>query len=193
MITNTRKLRLLCGPMMACKTSELLRSANRLSRCNKNKCLWVHNLKDTRSKDADKIFTNGGERDLDDRCTKQKVQSLQEVQLPLGTTHIFIDEAQFYAPEEVQSIVIDKWYLTLGLDVTLSALTTDFRSTLWPSVALLFRFAEIEHFTAICEVCGSDATMTAQRVVAPQNLVNVGGAEKYQALCVHCYVNHTHQ
>jgi thymidine kinase len=97
-----------------------------------------------------------------------------------------IDEAQFFGPGIVDVCnVLTK----AGIKVICAGLKQDFKGDAFGSMGdLLVQADYITPLTAICNVCGEEATKT-QRLVngiaakrnAPQVLV--GGVESYQASC----------
>lgn len=99
---------------------------------------------------------------------------------------VFIDEAQFLAPEQV-------WQLArvsdlLGIPVMAYGLRTDFQGKLFPGSQELLAIAdELREVRTIC-FCGRKATMVARldeegQVVREGAQVDVGGNEKYVSFC----------
>lgn len=99
---------------------------------------------------------------------------------------VFIDEAQFLAPEQVWQLarVSDR----LGIPVMAYGLRTDFQGKLFPGSQELLAIAdELREVRTIC-FCGRKATMVARldeegEVVREGAQVDVGGNEKYVSFC----------
>ncbi|NAZ37440.1 thymidine kinase [Rubellimicrobium sp. CFH 75288] len=99
---------------------------------------------------------------------------------------VLVDEAQFLTPAQV-------WQLAratddLGIPVMAYGLRTDFRGELFPGSAALLAWAdEMREVRTICH-CGRKATMVVRRDAAGRALrdgpqVEIGGEERYEALC----------
>ncbi len=102
------------------------------------------------------------------------------------TTVVAIDEAQFFdwkVAEIVQQLV-DR-----GIRVIVAGLDMDFRGEPFGPIPILLTQAEdVQKLTAICIVCGEEATRT-QRLIdgrpatVDDPIILVGGTEEYQARC----------
>jgi len=91
-----------------------------------------------------------------------------------------IEEAQFFAPSIVETVQIlverDKRVILAGLDM-------DAWGRPFGSMPILMAIAEqVNKYTAICTVCGGDATRS-QKIVASGDLEDVGASDKYEARC----------
>ncbi len=99
---------------------------------------------------------------------------------------VFIDEAQFLAPEQVWQLAcaVDD----LGVPVMCYGLRVDFRGELFPGSARLLALAdEMREVRTICH-CGKKATMVVRqdetgRVLTDGAQVQIGGNETYVSLC----------
>ncbi|MBA4784580.1 MULTISPECIES: thymidine kinase [Pseudorhizobium] len=99
---------------------------------------------------------------------------------------VFIDEAQFLAPEQVWQLarLADR----CGIPVMAYGLRTDFQGKLFPGSQELLAIAdELREVRTIC-FCGRKATMVARldeegKVVLEGAQVDVGGNEKYVSFC----------
>jgi thymidine kinase len=81
-----------------------------------------------------------------------------------------------------------------GIRVICAGLDCDFKGDPFPVMANLLARAEyVTKLTAICTVCGKEATMT-QRLIDGEPaydddpVVLVGASESYEARCRHCHV-----
>lgn len=99
---------------------------------------------------------------------------------------IFVDEAQFLAPDQVWQLarVVDD----LNLPVLCYGLRVDFRGELFPGSATLLALAdEMREVRTICR-CGRKATMVIRqddlgRPIREGAQVQIGGNETYVSLC----------
>jgi thymidine kinase len=99
---------------------------------------------------------------------------------------IGIDEVQFFGAELIDDINI---LLNCGVRIIVSGLDQDFRKEPFGIVPYLMAVADkLDKLSAICQICGADATKT-QRLVNGKpatlegNVILVGGTEQYQARC----------
>ena len=99
---------------------------------------------------------------------------------------VFIDEAQFLAPEQVWQLarVVDD----LRVPVMAYGLRVDFQGNLFPGSATLLALAdEMREARTICH-CGKKATMVVRqdadgKVLTAGDQVVIGGNESYVSLC----------
>ena len=107
---------------------------------------------------------------------------------------ILVDEAQFLTPEQVNQLaaIAD----TLNINVMCFGLRTDFQTHLFPGSMRLFEVAD--EITEIKSSCSCDTkTMFNARIDAEGNIVTsgnqveVGGDDRYVALCRKCYYERT--
>jgi thymidine kinase len=115
-------------------------------------------------------------------------------QAPLGC--VLVDEAQFLSREQVFQLarVCDR----LGVPVLCYGLRTDFRAELFEGSATLLGIADsLQEIKAICS-CGRKATMNlrvdaAGRAVTEGAQTEIGGNDRYVALCRRHYMEQTGQ
>lgn len=107
---------------------------------------------------------------------------------------ILVDEAQFLTPEQVDQLaaIADN----LGINVMCFGLRTDFQTHLFPGSRRLFEVAD--DLIEVKSSCSCDTkTMFNARVDSEGNIVTegaqveVGGDERYVALCRKCYYERT--
>ena len=106
---------------------------------------------------------------------------------------VIVDEAQFLTEEQVDQLsdVAD----FLDVEVMCFGLRTDFQSHLFSGSKRLFEIAdEIEEIKSSCE-CGEKKTSINARfdengqIVTEGGQVEIGGNEKYKAICRKCWKN----
>lgn len=104
---------------------------------------------------------------------------------------VLIDECQFLEEEQVDQLAMVVDYL--GINVMCYGLRTDFRSKLFPAAKRLFELAdELEVIKSYCSCGEHNATINARideegNVVTSGKQIEVGGDDKYVALCRKCW------
>lgn len=105
---------------------------------------------------------------------------------------LLIDEAQFLAPEQVDQLahIVDDY----GCNVVCYGLRTDFRTRLFPGSRRLFEIADtIEELKSTC-TCGRKTIVNARldsagHILTQGEQVQIGGNERYIAVCRKCWSN----
>lgn len=106
---------------------------------------------------------------------------------------VIVDEAQFLTEEQVDQLsdVVD----FLDINVMCFGLRTDFQSKLFPGSKRLFEIAdELEEIKSSCE-CGEKKSSINARfdengeIVTEGSQVEIGGNDKYKAICRKCWKN----
>ncbi|MDD2961612.1 MAG: thymidine kinase [Muribaculaceae bacterium] len=103
---------------------------------------------------------------------------------------ILIDEAQFLTAEQVDQLsrIVDDY----GSNIICYGLRTDFQSKLFEGSKRLFEIADsIDEIKSTC-TCGRKTIINARidrngDIVTDGNQVEIGGDDKYIALCRHCW------
>jgi len=109
--------------------------------------------------------------------------------MPIHLT--IVDEAQFLTEDQVDEFKAIAE--TLGIPVYCYGLRTDFRTKLFPGSARLFEIcSKAVELESICS-CGKPAIINARfskgRLMTRGAQVDIGGDEKYKALCYSCWKN----
>lgn len=107
---------------------------------------------------------------------------------------ILVDEAQFLTTEQVEQLAqsVDDF----GCNVVCYGLRTDFRGYLFEGSKRLFELADtIDEVKSTC-TCGRKTIMNARidsagNVITEGEQVEIGGNERYMALCRKCWHNKT--
>ena len=100
---------------------------------------------------------------------------------------IIVDECQFCSSAQIDELK----ELTKFVPVLCYGLKTDFRTKLFPGSKRLVEIADsLMELKAICE-CGRKATVNARfkngYLVTKGSVIDIGGDEKYKAMCYDCY------
>lgn len=177
------KLELIVGPMFAGKTEELIRKVRRATYAKKSVVIFKP-LMDTRyaedyvvshNQDKVKAINVESSNDIVNYCNENQ-----------GIDIIAIDEVQFIKGDVVEDL---KNLADEGYHVICSGLNTDFRDEPFGFMSELIAISDsVSVISAICVICGNDATKT-QRLIEnkPANyndpIILLGQAESYEARC----------
>jgi thymidine kinase len=175
------RIEVICGPMFAGKTEELLRRVRRAVIAGRRVVVVGHVLDERAG--TDRLASHAG---LDHPSITASTAAEIERAVAPDTEIVAIDEAQFFGPDlvPVLSRLADG-----GLVVMVAGLDVTFDGEPFEPLPTLMALAErVDKLTAICAVCGEDAVFHVRVVspnAAPDALVadHVGGTEKYQARC----------
>lgn len=176
----------ICGPMFAGKTEELIRRVRRMDFAKRRYVIFKP-LIDNRYSITEVVSHN-----------KSKVEAINiEKSLEIykyindDIAAVIIDEVQFF-DEDIVNICRD--LADKGLRVICAGLDSDFRGTPFNNVAQILAMAEnVTKLTAICVVCGEEATKT-QRIVNGRPAkysdptILVGEKDSYEPRCRKCHV-----
>ncbi|MBQ8451412.1 MAG: thymidine kinase [Clostridia bacterium] len=100
---------------------------------------------------------------------------------------IIVDECQFCTVKQIDELK----ELSEIVPVTCYGLKTDFRTKLFPGSKRLIEVADkLTELFSVCE-CGKPAIFNARfsngKLVTSGSVIEIGGDEKYKALCYSCY------
>lgn len=181
-------IEIICGPMFAGKSEELLRRINRLIYAKKNFLVFKPDI-DNRYSETEVV--SHSKRSYKAHSIKNGVDILKYISK--DTEVICIDEVQFF--DETIIDVIET-LANRGIRVITAGLDTDFKGDPFPiTSSLLSRAEEVTKLTAICSICGKAASKTQRLIngeIASSDgpIVLVGAKESYEARCRnHHYVN----
>lgn len=176
--TTIGHIEVICGPMFAGKTEELIRRIKRLEYAKKNVLVFKPTI-DNRYSNSKIVSHDKSEK------ASINVSFPEEIlkHLKKDTHCVVIDEAQFFT-SKIVSVV--QSLADTGLRVIVAGLDTDFKGEPFGPMPELLAVAEkIDKLTAICVISGEPATRT-QRLIdgKPANyndpVVLVAGAESYE-------------
>jgi thymidine kinase len=178
-------IEVICGPMFAGKSEELIRRIKRLEYAKKKTLVFKPSIDIRYSSNEVVSHSNLKTKSI---AIKESKEILDYVDS--STFAIAVDEVQFLDKE---IIYLAQKLALKGIRVILGGLDTDFRGEPFPITASLMTIAEdVLKLTAICVVCGAPATKT-QRIIngKPAHysdpIIKVGAAEAYEPRCRHCH------
>ena len=180
-MSDAGRIEVICGPMFAGKTEELLRRVRRAVIAGRGVLVFDHAL-DTRHS-AGRLASHAG---IDHPATM--VANAAEILHAVGDRRgmVAIDEAQFFGPDLVD---VAGELAGRGLVVAIAGLDVTFDGLPFEPLPSLMALAErVDKLTAICTVCGEDAVYhvrLAATMTTATDLVaeHVGSEDKYQARC----------
>ncbi|MBN0041242.1 thymidine kinase [Cellulosimicrobium cellulans] len=183
------RVEVVCGPMFAGKTEELLRRVRRAEVARRRVEVVGHVL-DTR-RGAGTVSSHSGLA-IPSRTARDAADLARLVHDGSPLDLVAVDEAHFFGPDlvdVVQRLADD------GLVVVVAGLDVTFDARPFEPLPTLAALAErVDKLTAVCAVCGQDAAFHV-RVVAEATAddgrrdpllpvaAHVGGAESYEARC----------
>ena len=180
-MSNPGRLEVICGPMFAGKTEELLRRVRRAEVAGRRVVVINHAL-DIRH-GTDRVASHAG---LAYPSVSATTPEEVERAVPDGTEIVAIDEAHFFGPN---LIPVAGRLADSGMTVIVAGLDVTFEGRPFEPLPSLVALAErVDKLTAICAVCGEEAVFhvrVAQSSASPTDPVaeHVGGLDKYQARC----------
>jgi thymidine kinase len=178
-------IEVVCGPMFAGKSEELIRRIKRLEYAKKKTIVFKPSIDNRYSNDEVVSHSNLKTKSISIRHSKEILDYVDST-----TFAIAVDEVQFLDKDIID--VAQKLALK-GIRVILAGLDTDFRGEPFSITASAMTIAEdVTKLTAICVVCGAPATKT-QRIIngKPASyhdpIMKVGASEAYEPRCRHCH------
>lgn len=181
-------IEVICGPMFAGKSDELIRKLKRLEYADVEYIIFKPKI-DTRT--TNEIRSRTGLSNYAHQIS-DPYRILDHIMNDRNTYKVVaIDEAQFF--DEKLTDVCDI-LANHGFVVYVAGLDRDFRGDPFGPIPSLLTKADVIHkLTAICTECGAPATMT-QRLINNKpasydsDLVLIGNTESYAPRCRHCHI-----
>lgn len=178
-------IEVISGPMFAGKTEELIRRVKRMEYAKKNYMIFKPAI-DTRYSKNEVVSHNKKTLNAISISHGSDIKR----HLKDDTQAIVIDEVQFF-DESLLKYVMD--FADNGYRVICAGLDTDFRGEPFGVVGPLMAVSEsVTKLTAICCVCGEEATRT-QRIIDGKPafyddpIILVGANDSYEARCRCCH------
>lgn len=178
-LDTTGFIEVVCGPMFAGKTEELIRRVKRLHFAKQNVLVFKPSIDTRYSSEA--LLVSHSELTTNAIFISHSSDILKYIQL--DTDAVVIDEAQFL---DVGIIKVVDDLANRGLRVIVGGLDLDFKGEPFGPMPQLLAIAEyVTKLTAICSKTGKPATRT-QRLINNQPakvndpIIVVGAAESYE-------------
>jgi thymidine kinase len=178
-------LEVICGPMFAGKSEELIRRIKRLEYAKKKTLVFKPAIDNRYSETEVVSHSNLKTKSIAITESKDILDYIDST-----TFAVAVDEVQFLDKE---LLIIAQKLALKGIRVILAGLDTDFRGEPFPMTGALMTLAEdVTKLTAICVVCGAPATKT-QRMINGQParysdpIIKVGASGAYEPRCRHCH------
>ncbi|UYO99125.1 thymidine kinase [Oceanotoga sp. DSM 15011] len=174
------RLVLIVGPMYSGKTSELLSYVEIYHLGKKNYKAFKPSI-DNRYDETFIVSHNN---------TRVKAYPIKEPKeifkiLEGNEKAVFIDEIQFIS-EELKDIILN--LIDKGIDVFCSGLDLSFKNNIFPTTSILMGYAdEVIKKKAVCHECGEYTGTISYKTVENGGEIDVGGFDKYIAVCRDCY------
>ena len=171
-------LTLVCGPMFAGKTTELIGRVE-CARAGGRRVLVAKPVRDVRYA-PDAVVTHAGSREL-----AVAVHDLREL-APRAVGHdlVAIDELHFFADGAVAPI---EGLLAAGTSVVAAGCDIDhFGDVFAPFDSLLPRAHEVRRIAGTCARCGGPSTHS-ERLTPLRERIVVGGIGDFVATCARCF------
>jgi len=180
------RLEVIAGCMFSGKTEELIRRVRRAGYAGRRVSVFDHALDEERYRAGFANSHSGWEVKTHSTSNPREIY---RIACEENAEVVAVDEAQFFSDLlPACDALADR-----GARVVVAGLNLDFRGEPFESlVSILSRADHITLLSAICTLCGEEATRT-QRLIdgepAPYNgpRIQIGGAESYQARCRHCH------
>lgn len=182
-MTNKGKIELICGPMFSGKSTELIRLVDRLTIAGE-RCVIFKPKIDNRYIPS-KLCTHSK---IEKECVviDKAFGIIEYLYNNRDISVVAVDEAQFF-DDDITNIL--KELSNAGYDIIIAGLDKDFRGEPFGPIKELICLAEyVYKLTAVCNVCGEEASYT-QRIIdgipASYNseIIVVGEKDNYQARC----------
>lgn len=180
------------GPMGCSKTANALMT--RYNALANNQHVWlIKPAVDTRDdrlcKDGSKIPIIRSRIGIEAEATP--IYAMDHIAPPANTSIIICDEAQFLQSWQVDEL--NELSKDFDIPVLCYGLRTDFKTRLFTGSQRLFEIADrIVELETFCE-CGRKAALTAKfrdgKLVLSGNQIDIGGDDKYKAMCYRCWRN----
>lgn len=183
--TGKGSLEVICGPMFAGKSEELIRRLRRAQIAKQRVAVFKHSIDDRY--DAQSVTSHNGTK-LKAHATESSSEIL-EIVSKNNYNVIGIDEVQFYSSDIIDTIQI---LCDRGVRVIVAGLDLDYkRVPFGPTPTLLALANSVTKLSAICTECGKEAYYS-KRIVNDSNndsVILVGAEEGHVARCRPCYLN----
>ncbi len=176
-------IEVICGPMFAGKTEELIRRVKR--------CLLANQKVAIIKPDIDKRYSSEDIVSHEGRQLKAiPIKDIKKAYDLISPDHdvLAIDEAQFFSEDIVE---VSTYFANRGLRVIVAGLEMDYRGFPFGPMPQLLAVADhITKLHAVCVRCGAPA-LFSHRKSKEEGVVVIGSLDKYEPLCRSCFLKAT--
>lgn len=182
---NVGYILMIIGPMFAEKTTEAIRLGN-LLQLAELRCLMVRYSKDNRY-NSEHLSTHDGMMvnafHADDL---QQIQTHFAVDGVIPFDVVIVDELQFYNSKTFVETCV--FWRSQGIIVICDGLDLKSDKSWWENTLELMREKDYVIFLeAVCLNCKARSASFTWSPTNKNGEISIGGAEKYMAVCSHCY------
>lgn len=183
-VGNNGSVEVVCGPMFAGKTEELLRRIKRLEYAGKDFVIFKPAIDNRYGKDEIVSHNNNKHDAINVKSSGDLLDYLVDNHVIKDLDAVVVDEAQFFDKGIVE--VVDH-LADQGIRVIVGGLDLDFKGDPFGPMPYLLAIAEnVTKLTAICVVSGDPATRSQRLINGKPATLNdpivvVGATESYEA------------
>ncbi|SHE83314.1 thymidine kinase [Marinitoga hydrogenitolerans DSM 16785] len=171
---------LIVGPMYSGKTSELISFVEIYTLGRKKIKVFKPIIDDRYSSEYVVSHTGTKIKAIPIKHSKEMYEYLD-----YDEKAVFVDEVQFF-DEELKDVILD--LIKKGINVYCSGLDLTYKNNPFNTTILLSAYAdEIIKKKAVCHECGEYNGTISFKIVGNGSEIDVGGFEKYIAVCRDCY------
>jgi thymidine kinase len=172
-------IEVITGSMFSGKSEELIRRVRRAQIAKQKVQLFKPALD---SRYSDDHIVSHSEMKMRSEAVADASEILERIEA--DTDVVAIDEGQFF---DQRLVLIANRIADDGRRVIVAGLDQDYRGRPFEPMPQLMAVAEyVDKTLAICMQCGEPANRSQRLVDVPDRVV-VGGAERYEARCRHCF------
>jgi len=177
-VSRIGSIEVICGPMFSGKTEELLRRLRRATYANQRIAIFKPVI-DVRYSELNIVSHDSN------FYPSLMISKASDILKNKGTSQIVaLDEAQFFddlLPEILENLAQE------GIRVIVSGLDMDYiGKPFGPMPELLALADNVSKLTAICLVCGAEATHTFRKTKGNQRIM-IGAKDLYEPRCRKCF------
>lgn len=173
------RLELIVGPMFSGKTTELIRRATRHRIAGRDVVVYKPAMDDRYS---DSSITSHDGQEVSARLLGE-----DEWVIDVDADVVAFDEAQFLDNQKlalVTSFLLEEGKLVIVAGLDKNYLGNPFNYVMAHLVAIA---DSVTKLSAVCTECGCDDASMTQKTEGGNQVVEVGGSEKYEARCRDCW------
>ncbi|HPE69196.1 MAG TPA: thymidine kinase [Thermotogota bacterium] len=173
------KLIVIVGPMYSGKTTELLSYVEIYRLGRKRFKIFKPSIDDRYGVQTIRSHSGMEEKAISVKSAADAFSYLEEEQA------VFFDEIQFFEPALAE---VAKELQRRGMDVICAGLDLSFKQNPFDTTARMLCLAgEVVKKRAVCHECGEYNGVISFKLSDNQSEIDVGGMEKYVAVCLDCY------